>query len=374
LAGGRTLGTPGRSNRDRDGRRRGAFRSPPARNEDGDQRSRRDRRRRFGRLCRRSRGRDRRARHRQRPARARPLRDADSEAWDVGLPCGGEIDGGTSGWRQALRHARRRACRIARIGAGGRRRRPRRAGCPVDGHVGAARAVFIDVVAPPARLLLVGAVDIAGAVCTLARATGWRAFVIDPRARFATRERIPDAEDVLALWPEEAFARLGGIDPATAVVALTHHPKLDDAALITALRSPAMFVGAMGSRLAQSSRLERLRDAGLESEHLERLSAPVGLDQRSRAPTSAPGATSTHPRASTQSAPRPNQLDEPRSCRDRHTRPRVLMRVLMAHGGRWRTLWCRMPAPASRAPHGRMRRGDVDSSSSSGAGVRRNGC
>jgi xanthine dehydrogenase accessory factor len=102
--------------------------------------------------------------------------------------------------------------------------------------------------------------------------------VIDPRARFARPERFPDAEDVLALWPQEAFARLGGIDPATAVVALTHDPKLDDAALITALRSPAMFVGAMGSRHAQASRLERLRDAGLEHEELERLSAPVGLD------------------------------------------------------------------------------------------------
>jgi xanthine dehydrogenase accessory factor len=236
---------------------------------------------------------------------------ADSEAWDVGLPCGGEIDV----WVQAYEPGRfERAARAGDRAAEVTLLEGPRAGAklfvtPDAGHVGslgspssdadavlAARAalwtdtsarhgaVFIDVVAPPGRLLLVGAVDIARALSTLARATGWRSFVIDPRARFATPERFSDAEDVLALWPEEAFARLGGIDPATAVVALTHDPKLDDAALIAALRSPAMFVGAMGSRHAQSSRLERLRDAGLESEHLARLSAPVGLDLGASAP------------------------------------------------------------------------------------------
>jgi xanthine dehydrogenase accessory factor len=236
---------------------------------------------------------------------------ADSEAWGVGLPCGGEIDV----WVQAYEPGPfERAARAGDRSAEVTLLEGPRAGAklfitPGGGHVGslgsspgdadavvAARAalwtdtsarrgaIFIDVVAPPARLLLVGAVDIAEALCTLARAIGWRSFVIDPRARFARPERFPDAENVLALWPEEAFARLGGIDPATAVVALTHDPKLDDAALITALRSPAMFVGAMGSRHAQSIRLERLRDAGLESEDLERLSAPVGLDLGAGAP------------------------------------------------------------------------------------------
>jgi xanthine dehydrogenase accessory factor len=229
----------------------------------------------------------------------------------VGLPCGGEIDV----WVQAyepgpFERAARAGDRAAevtllegpRAGAklfvtpdGGRVGSHGSAAADADAVVAARAAlwtdtsarrgaVFIDVVAPPARLLLVGAVDIAGALCTLARATGWRSFVIDPRARFASRERFSDAEDVLALWPQEAFARLGGIDPATAVVALTHDPKLDDAALIPALRSPAMFVGAMGSRHAQVGRLERLRDAGLESEDLERLSAPVGLDLGASAP------------------------------------------------------------------------------------------
>jgi xanthine dehydrogenase accessory factor len=139
-------------------------------------------------------------------------------------------------------------------------------------------SLFIDVVGPAPRLILFGAVDIAAPLCTLARATGWRPYVIDPRARFATRERFPDAEEVVVAWPEEAFARIGGIDPATSVVVLTHDPKLDDAALTIALRSSAGFIGAMGSRRAQASRRERLLAAGMGDEELTRLSAPVGLD------------------------------------------------------------------------------------------------
>ena len=86
----------------------------------------------------------------------------------------------------------------------------------------------------------------------LARATGWRPFVVDPRARFAQPARFPDAEEVVAAWPEEAFPQLGGIDRATAIAVLTHDPKLDDAALVLALRSDAGYIGAMGSRRAQA--------------------------------------------------------------------------------------------------------------------------
>lgn len=138
--------------------------------------------------------------------------------------------------------------------------------------------VFVDVTAPAPRLVLFGAVDLAGSLCAIARATGWRPYVCDPRSRFATRERFPDAEEVVAGWPEEAFARLGGIDPATAIVVLTHDPKLDDAALRVALRSDAGYVGAMGSRRAQESRRERLLAAGMTDDDLARLAAPVGLD------------------------------------------------------------------------------------------------
>jgi len=138
--------------------------------------------------------------------------------------------------------------------------------------------LFVDVVAPAPRLVVFGAVDYAAALCRLARAAGWRPFVCDPRSQFATPERFPDAEEVLAVWPDEAFARLGGIDRATYIAILTHDPKLDDAALSIALRSDAAYVGAMGSRRAQAQRRERLLAAGVEEELLERIAAPIGLD------------------------------------------------------------------------------------------------
>ena len=235
---------------------------------------------------------------------------ADDEAWDVGLPCGGEIDV----WVQAyepgrfeeiarVRRARRRGddargrrrpvrscssrptararARSARPSSTTRPRAPR-ASCCGPRTPSAATALFIDVVDPAPRLILFGAVDVAASLCTLARAAGWRPYVVDPRARFATPERFPDAEEVIVAWPEEAFARLGGIDPATSIAVLTHDPKLDDAALEIALRSPARFVGAMGSRRAQAARRERLLAAGLGEEELARLAAPLGLDLGAR--------------------------------------------------------------------------------------------
>jgi xanthine dehydrogenase accessory factor len=139
-------------------------------------------------------------------------------------------------------------------------------------------SLFVDVTAPAPRLVIFGAVDYAAALCRLAQAAGWRPFVCDPRSQFATRERFPEAEEVLAEWPEPAFARLGGIDRATYIAVLTHDPKLDDAALEIALRSEAPYVGAMGSRRAQAQRRERLLAAGLEDELLARIAAPIGLD------------------------------------------------------------------------------------------------
>jgi xanthine dehydrogenase accessory factor len=140
------------------------------------------------------------------------------------------------------------------------------------------RTLFVDVVAPPPRLFIFGAVDYAAALASLARTAGWRPFVIDPRGAFATRERFPDAEEVVAAWPEEAAARLGGIDRATSIAILTHDPKLDDAALLLALRSEAPYIGAMGSRRAQAKRRERLVAHGVTDEELARIAAPIGLD------------------------------------------------------------------------------------------------
>jgi xanthine dehydrogenase accessory factor len=139
-------------------------------------------------------------------------------------------------------------------------------------------SLFIDVVAPPPRLIMFGAVDFAGALARMARAAGWRPYVIDPRGRFATRERFPDAEEIVVAWPEEAFAQIGGIDRATYIAVLTHDPKLDDAALELAVRSNAAYIGAMGSRRAQEKRRERLVEKGLTDEELTRIAAPIGLD------------------------------------------------------------------------------------------------
>jgi xanthine dehydrogenase accessory factor len=138
--------------------------------------------------------------------------------------------------------------------------------------------LFVDVVFPAPRMVIFGAIDFAAQLCTLARTSGWRPYVADPRGFFARPERFPDAEEVIAGWPEGVFERLGGIDRAMSIAVLTHDPKLDDAALEIALRSPAAYVGAMGSHRAQAKRRERLLAKGLTEDELGRLAAPIGLD------------------------------------------------------------------------------------------------
>jgi xanthine dehydrogenase accessory factor len=131
---------------------------------------------------------------------------------------------------------------------------------------------------PTVRLVAFGAVALTVELTRAARLLGWVPYVVDPRQRFAVAAAFPDAEQVLAAWPREAYEQLGGPDADTAVAALTHAPELDDEALILALRSPAFYVGAMGSRNTQHKRRERLTAAGLEADQLERLSGPAGLD------------------------------------------------------------------------------------------------
>lgn len=138
--------------------------------------------------------------------------------------------------------------------------------------------LFVDVTAPPPRLVIFGAVEFATHLSALAKVAGWSAYVVDPRARFAKRDRFPDAVDVVAGWPEDAFEQLGAIDRATYVAVLTHDPKLDDAVLLMALRSDARYIGAMGSKRAQKERRERLMEHGVTDEELARISAPIGLD------------------------------------------------------------------------------------------------
>ena len=138
--------------------------------------------------------------------------------------------------------------------------------------------LFIDVTAPAPRLLIFGAVEYANHLAHLARVTGWRPYVIDPRARFATRERIPDALEIVRAWPAAALEQLGGIDRATYLAVLSNDPKIDDEVLRLALRAEPAYIGAMGSTHAQAERRERLLAAGVAEEELARISAPVGLD------------------------------------------------------------------------------------------------
>ncbi|HEY6759295.1 MAG TPA: XdhC family protein [Baekduia sp.] len=140
--------------------------------------------------------------------------------------------------------------------------------------------LFVDVVAPPPRLLIFGAVEYASHLSHLARAMRWRPYVIDPRSRFATAARFPDAVEVVVAWPGEALEHLGGIDPATYLAVLTHDPKIDDEVLTLALaaRPGPAYIGAMGSRRAQAQRRERLLAAGVAEAELRRVSAPIGLD------------------------------------------------------------------------------------------------
>ena len=137
---------------------------------------------------------------------------------------------------------------------------------------------FAGAPEPPPRLIVFGAVPLSAALCRAARTVGWLPFVVDPRARYATAGNFPDAERVLTAWPQQAFDELGSPDANTAVVVLTHAPELDDPALTIALRSPAFYVGALGSRRTQTRRRERLGAAGLTTTKLDRLAGPAGLD------------------------------------------------------------------------------------------------
>ena len=148
-------------------------------------------------------------------------------------------------------------------------------------HDGA--TVFADVFGPPPRLLVYGAIDTAEALCRAAGLLGWRTIVADARARFATRERIPSADELLVAWPEEAIEQVQP-DLGTAIVVLTHDDKFDLPMLRAALASDAFYVGALGSRRNQERRRGLLRDAGVSEAELERISGPCGLDVGAESP------------------------------------------------------------------------------------------
>jgi len=199
---------------------------------------------------------------------------ADATAWDVGLPCGGEISIlvqpiGPDGFGPGL---------FERIAAA------RSAGETLtlwtDLESGttseaAADGLFANAYAPPRRLLIVGAVQIAQALAGIAAQLDARTVLIDPRARFLTEERFPGLHKD-DRWPDEAVGAARP-DSATAVVTLSHDPKIDDPALIAALEAPTGYIAALGSRRSHAKRVERLAAAGIAEDQIARIDAPAGL-------------------------------------------------------------------------------------------------
>ena len=210
----------------------------------------------------------------------------DEMAFGVGLPCGGEIDvfvqpdlgdqadvvltvvaGEEVGQKLHDPELEQTARRQGRS--------------HVFEHEG--RTIFADVSVPPPRLFVYGAIDTAEALCAAAKLLGWRTIVADARPRFATAERIPSADELLVLWPDEALAHVLP-DAATAVVVLTHDDKFDLPLVHGVLATEAFYLGWLGSRRNQERRRGLLLEEGVTDEDLERVSGPAGLDLGAASP------------------------------------------------------------------------------------------
>lgn len=142
--------------------------------------------------------------------------------------------------------------------------------------------LFAQVSNPAKRMIVVGAVHIAQPLVVMAQTAGYAVTIVDPRGAFATKDRFPGV-DLSEDWPDDALAALN-IDTRTAVVTLTHDPKLDDPALMVALKSPAFYIGSLGSKRTHAKRVERLTEAGLSNTEIDRIHAPVGLNIGAKSP------------------------------------------------------------------------------------------
>jgi xanthine dehydrogenase accessory factor len=143
--------------------------------------------------------------------------------------------------------------------------------------------VYAELYGPPPRLVVVGAVDTAEALCEAARAIGWHTICVDARSRFATKERIPSADELVVEWPAEALERIAP-DRDTAIVVLTHDEKFDVPALTAALKTDAFYIGAIGARRTQERRRARLLEVGVAEDDFERIHGPAGLDVGAESP------------------------------------------------------------------------------------------
>jgi xanthine dehydrogenase accessory factor len=200
----------------------------------------------------------------------------DEQAWEVSLPCGGEIEVvvqrvGPKGYPPELFEA------VAQARADGAALSIATDLTSGESRIGEAEGTdsFVNRHDPPRRLLIVGAVQIAQSLAALAGALDAATVVIDPRDRFRTAERFPGVT-LDGRWPDEAIEALTP-DRSTAVVTLSHDPKIDDPALIAALASPAGYVAALGSRRSHAKRIERLTAAGVSADALARIDAPAGI-------------------------------------------------------------------------------------------------
>jgi len=227
---------------------------------------------------------------------------SDDQAWDTGLACGGTIEIYIeAAWphRQVLqrlldlRENRQSVCLITDLDAGTKKligAKNARAELPpelkqaVDRVISTgkgeylqtgAQKFFLHGFAPEPQLIITGAVHIAQPLTRMARLAGYNTLIIDPRKAFATRERFPDTV-MVAGWPDKAFDRIR-LHSNTAVVVLSHSPRLDDPALVHALRSDAFYIGALGSRKTHAARLERLKKQGVSRIALKRIHSPIGI-------------------------------------------------------------------------------------------------
>jgi xanthine dehydrogenase accessory factor len=233
---------------------------------------------------------------------------ADEEAFEVGLPCGGTVHIFVDALDReivaplaaAVRDERPTALLVAVSGPDAGKKRLLAADGTDDGEVEAAalellardesavvRAgedeVFVSSFAPRPRMYVFGAVDHAAALATVGRFLGYRVTVCDARAKFVTRERFPEVDELVVEWPDRFLAE-APVDERTAICVLTHDHKFDVPALKVALRTPAGYIGAMGARRTNAERAERLRAEGVSDDDLARIHAPIGLDIGSRTP------------------------------------------------------------------------------------------
>jgi xanthine dehydrogenase accessory factor len=212
----------------------------------------------------------------------------DDMAWNVGLPCGGEIDVFVERFEGELPESDEPALSVTVLE--GERAGERWLLGPDAVEPGPSRVVeldgetvFAEMLGPPPRVVVIGAIDTAEELCRAAKSLGWHTVVTDPRPALTTRERLPSPDELLVAWPDEALEQLAP-DRDTAVVVLTHEERLDVPALTSALEAEAFYVGAIGSRRTQAKRRERLLEAGVAEEQLERLCGPAGLDLGAQTP------------------------------------------------------------------------------------------